>query len=902
MGGDVARDHQLVFELQAEPFTAADLTVVRLSGEEALSEPFELLVEFFPTSLEPLDTSDLLGKQAVLSVRDPEGAERFVHGWVEEVADLGLHHGRPEYRIRIGPALRKLRHVRRSRIFQNLTIPDIVAKVLKAGNVEHRLSLSGSYAKREYCVQYRESDLDFVLRLLESEGIFFFFEHGTDSHVMVLGDAASAREPIAGESTLLFRAETGQAPTVGEHVTRVARTHRLLPGKVALRDFDFERPTLDLTTHANENQEVQGLEIYDYPGDYVHPGEGKRLSKIRLEELRFGVRTLACASTCHRLLPGATFSLAEHPDAELNGELLVVRVRHQGRRQEITGDARAIEAFYRNELLTLPSDVSYRPRRTTPRPSIPGIQTATVVGPSGEETQPDLHHRIKVQFHWDREGQRNEQSSCWVRMGQPWAGEGWGSSFIPRVGQEVVVRFLEGNPERPLVVGAVYNGSNPPPLSLPEEKTKSTQRTDSSPGGGGFNEVRIEDAAGEEEVYLHAQKDENLGTLNDKTQIIRGQETVLVEKDRSREVHGNQSLSVKLEDDSVIEGNQSLQVTGNRDTRAKESHDEGVNGNQSTTVAMAHNLNVAQAVAFNVGAAAALNIGAAYSVNVALAFNKAVVGARLEQTGGLKSEAVGLNRSETIGGTRTSTVLGEVQEEVKGKLFQNTGQDRKDETGRHTFTEVKEETAFTSKDMKLKADEAAVVVSGELALLIDKSGTVKIWAKDLTVDGSQIKLKGSKIEKKSGGGSQSKSFQEVLAPSVAVVVAHHEGDKGPLSPTNAKAFKDGKYTAKVLTQDVKVERLHGGRAFPVGRWVTGGPRPLGLEGKIRMALRPEWGNAASQSSSFTIKAGTKVYEGIVAGQGTGYAGGATQILIDAPQAVIDKGGAATAAFLKTVFL
>jgi type VI secretion system secreted protein VgrG len=246
---------------------------------------------------------------------------------------------------------------------------------------------------------------------------------------------------------------------VGEHITRVARTHRLLPGKVALRDFDFERPTLDLTTQANENQEVKDLEIYDYPGDYLQPAEGKRLSKVRLEELRFGVRTLACAGTCHRLLPGATFSLAEYPDAELNGDLLVVRVRHQGQRQEIAGDAQAIESSYRNEFLTLPSGVPYRPRRTTPRPSIPGIQTATVVGPSGEEAQPDPHHRIKVQFHWDREGQRNEQSSCWMRVGQPWAGEGWGSSFIPRVGQEVVVRFLEGNPDRPLVVGPSTTGA-----------------------------------------------------------------------------------------------------------------------------------------------------------------------------------------------------------------------------------------------------------------------------------------------------------------------------------------------------------------------------------------------------------------------------------------------------------
>ncbi len=898
----MARDNRLRFELQAGPFAAADLVVTRLAGEEALSELFDVQVEFFPASMDPLDTRELFRAQATLSLRAPDGAERVIHGWVDEVRDLGRRHQRPEYRIRLVPLLRQLGHVRRSRIFQHLSVPDIVQKVLKAGQVDHRLALSGSYPKREYCVQYRESDLSFVRRLLEAEGIFFFFEHSADGHVLVLADSPSACEPLPGESTLPFRAQTGQEADVGEYVARVERTHRLMPGKVSLRDFDFERPTLDLTTQANEDHQVSGLEIYDYPGDYVQPGEGKRLSKVRLEELRFGVQTMMCSGTSHRLMPGVTFSLREHPDGDLNGELLVVRVQHEGRSAVVAGDAEELADEYQNTFLTLPAGAPYRPRRATRVPVIPGIQTATVVGPSGEEAQPDPHHRIKVQFHWDREGQRNDQSSCWVRVGQPWAGEGWGSSFVPRVGQEVVVRFLEGNPDRPLVVGAVYNGSNPPPVGLPGEKTKSTQRTDTSPGGGGSNEARIEDAAGQEEVYLHAQKDENVTVLNDKTQLIHANERLQVEKDRSRQVNGNQALSVKLDDASTIGGSQTLRVTGNRDTRIKESHSEEVGGNQSITVAMAHTLNVTEASSVMVGAAAALNVGAVYAVNVGLAFNKAVGGARLEQIAGLKSEEVGIDRTETVAGNRGSTILGEVEEHVKGKLLQAAGGDRKDEGGRHTFTEVKKETGFGAKELKFKADEAAVVVGDDLALLINKSGTVKIFAKDLTVDGSQIKLKGSKIEKKSGGSGQSKSFQEVLDPSVADTLAEYSEGKGPLSPADAKAFKDGKYTEKILTKNVKVERLHGGGAFPQGRWVTGGSRPLGLEGKIRMALRPEWGNAASQSSSFTLKAGTKVYEGIVAGQGTGYAGGATQILIDVPKPVLQQGGAATGAFLKTVFL
>jgi type VI secretion system secreted protein VgrG len=259
---------------------------------------------------------------------------------------------------------------------------------------------------------------------------------------------------------------------------------------------------------------------------------------------------------------------------------------------------------------------------------------------------------------------------------------------------------------------------------------------------------------------------------------------------------------------------------------------------------------------------------------------------------------VGAARTESIGGNRTSRILGEVTEEVTGKAVQQSGGDRLDEAGRHTLTEVKDATAFVAKTMKLQADELAVVVAGELALLINKSGTVKLWAKSLTVDGSNIKFKGKKIHKKSGGSGQQKPFQEVLDASVATKGKTYGPDEpGPLEPDEIKSFKDGKYRLRRLKKSVKVERLHGGTASPEGRWISRGPRPTGLEGKIRMALRPEWGNTADQSSAFIIKAGTKVYEGVAAGQGTGYVGGATQLLIKVPKVETQKGPAAVIEFL-----
>ncbi|WP_342376992.1 type VI secretion system tip protein VgrG [Myxococcus stipitatus] len=887
------RPHTLL-ELQAEGFTPGELVAVRMSGEEALSEPYDFRVEFFPRSLEPLDVKALLGTEATLLLHGPDGGDRFVHGVVDEARDLGDRHGRPEYRLRLVPRLRLLRNTRRSRIFQHLSVPDIVKKVLSAANVKLRLALSSSYAPREFCVQYRESDLDFVRRLLESEGICFFFEHEESSHTMVLGDGAGAHAPISGDARVVFRGKEAHVAEA-EHVSSVTRTQRLRPGTVSLRDFDFERPTLDLTSKTRNDPESLGWEVYDYPGDYVKPAEGQSLSRVRLEALRFGTKTLAGDGTCHRLVPGATFELAEHPEGDLNGEVLVVRVRHEGRRQEVVGDVDALEESYRNHFVALPSGVPYRPRLATPVPHILGIQTATVVGPSSEETQPDTHGRIKVQFHWDRDGKSDDKSSCWVRAGQAWAGAAWGADFIPRVGQEAVVRFLEGNPDKPLLVGAVYNGQNAPPLALPGEKTKSTVRTDSSPGGGGFNEVRIEDSAGSEEVFLHAQKDENLDTLNDKSQRVGGNESLLVEKDRARDIVGKQALTVKLDDASTVEGSQSLRVALNRETRTKGDHSEEVERNQSITVMAVHALNVKLAAATSVGAAAALGVGGGYGINVGGATNIAVLGARAETVGGKRSESVAGSRTEMVEGAKTSRVLGDVTEEVEGGLSQMAEKGRQDDIGKNHLSEVKGPMATGAKKLQLKSDEMAVVVNSELALLINKSGTVKLFAKTLTVDGKNIKLKGKKIKKDGSGSGKRKPFKEVLDESVAETMREYGPEGGPLSPADAKAFTEGKYTMKVLKKDVTVHRLFGGESGAQGRWVTAGPRPTGLEGKIRMALRPEWGNTATQSASMTLKAGTVLYEGGVAGQGLGYSGGATQILIKTPPQGAGE-------FLKAVFL
>ncbi|WP_224363353.1 type VI secretion system tip protein TssI/VgrG [Hyalangium versicolor] len=461
---------RIAFEFQGGPYTSQDLAVTAFSGREELSRAFAFTVELAATGQTAIQPQELLAQQVLLSLHDRvNGASRFVHGMIGRVEALGERQGRMRYRVLLVPDFWKLRHVRRSRIFQQKSVPEIVQQVLGDAGIAHGARLEGSYSPREFCVQYRESDFDFVSRLLESEGIFFFFEHTEDAHTLVLGDGANSHTPIPGESRLPFRESTG-AEGDEEHVLALERAARVRPGVAVLRDFNFVQPSMDLTAKkqaANANTE---LEVYDSPGKYEEPGVGRDLAQVRLEELRHD--TERCDGECSsvRLLPGCTFTLTEHPDATFEGDYLLVSVEHSGG-----------HAAYQSRFHAIPAAVPYRPPRLTQRPTIAGAQTAIVVGPPGEEIHTDEHGRIKVRFHWDREAPGDDKSSCWIRVSQAWAGAGWGALYLPRIGQEVIVRFLEGDPDRPLVTGTVYNGERarcaPTPAPVAEAPTSCCSRT-----------------------------------------------------------------------------------------------------------------------------------------------------------------------------------------------------------------------------------------------------------------------------------------------------------------------------------------------------------------------------------------------------------------------------------------
>lgn len=570
----------------------AATAVAQFEATEAIAQLFQ--VQLLLVSEDPDIAFDAVIGQPALFTLTTDGSEpRYLHGILSRFANGDSGKRLNAYRATLVPKVWRLHHRQDSRIFQGLSVPEILERVLQAAGIpasDFRFSLERPHAPREYCVQYRESDLAFISRLMEEEGIYYFFEHEETRHVMVMADGRAAVVPIAGPETLRYRSSLGSMAH-GESVSRFVLAQEIKPGKVTLSDFNFKLPQLSLLGSSTGTADAD-LEVYEYPGDHETPTEASQLAQIRLEEKQASRQEGEGDSGCIRLIPGHTFTLEEHSRDSHNRSYLITRVRHRGAQAVMGEGATGNDESYLNSFQVIPSDVPYRPARRTPRPTVKGVQTAIVVGPSGEEIHTDEHGRVKVQFHWDRQGRRDDRSSCWMRVSQLWAGGAFGAMFIPRVGQEVVVDFIEGDPDRPIVVGGVYHRTNVPPYLLPAEKTKSTIKTNSTPGGSGSNELRFEDRRGNEEVYLHAQKDWNIQIEHDKGQQVLHDETLHVAHDRVMTVDHDVTETIGHDQTVAVGGmltetvaqDAVLAVTGNRSLAVDHDHTEEIGGNQSIEV------------------------------------------------------------------------------------------------------------------------------------------------------------------------------------------------------------------------------------------------------------------------------------------------------------------------------
>jgi type VI secretion system secreted protein VgrG len=523
------------------PFATGSLRVGGLRGREAVSEPFLFEVEL--ESDEPaLDLAGAVGRELAVAVCRTGAAPRWVHGVVTRFAQAPGPVRTARYRAELRPWLWMLTLRADCRIFQGRTVPQILDELFAGHAV--RSALQGAYEPRDYCVQYRETDFDFASRLMEEAGIAYWFEHAEDGHTLVLVDDAQGFEPCPGLATAHLRpGRTGEE--LDDAVTACTVEHAAAPDRVVLDDYDFLTPDSDLL--ASSAGEADRWVVFDYPGGYAAQAAGEQVARRRWEAGAAGAARLAGASTCRGFVAGHRFTLAGHPRGDANTAWILRAV-----------EVRADQDGYANDFEAFPATVAFRPPRRTPRPVIAGTQTAVVVGRDGEEIWTDGCGRVKVRFHWDRAKRNGEDRSCWVRVAQAWAGKGWGAMVLPRMGQEVVIGFLEGDPDRPLVTGCVYNATHPVPYPLPDGQTRSTFRSSSSPGGAAYSEIRFEDAKDAEELYLHAGRDLTVDVVHDRTSTVQqGNDTLTVRK-------GNRSVTVAEGGDALTvgKGTRTVEVSG----------------------------------------------------------------------------------------------------------------------------------------------------------------------------------------------------------------------------------------------------------------------------------------------------------------------------------------------------
>ncbi len=718
---------------EADRWSGTEWVVTGATLHERLNEPYQLVLDIAVSEPEA-DASSLLGSPCVLTLVRRTTSLR-VCGIVTMVRE-GTDPGQQTYaRLSVEPALSALRHKIDSRIFQGKTVPEILTSVLGEDlgvfgrSVEARLA--GTYPAREYTLQYDETDFDFVHRLMEEEGIGYAFEHDGERELLVLFDRPAHFAPIEGEegSTLRYTTRSDAELDASEGISRFERISRVRPNRVVSRHFDWTHPSVPMVSQAEMSDAAfPALETYVHDAPLTFHGydhtygahNGSDQLRLYSERARRDARLCDGSGSSLAVRPGRRFDLADHPRNDLDGAWAVVASEHryQGHVGE-SGDGQD-GLGYVSRFTVLPADVPWRPDRFRRRPRIVGVQTATVVGPPGEEIHTDPHGRVKVQFHWDRLGANDDKSSTWIRVMQAMGGAGWGFSFIPRIGMEVVVTFIEGDPDQPLITGVVYNPENPPPYDYPAMKTRTTIKSNSSPTNGGFNELRFEDRAGEEEIYLQGEKDWNTLIKNHHTRKVGNCETQEVVVDRTRLVGHDETVTVKHDRTRLVENNES--VTIGVDRTKSIGANEIVTVGQSQTESIGENL--AQTIGQNLTQQVAMNamqtIGMNQVVNVAMSATRSVVADETVRVGGDGKREIGKSLTEKIGADLT--------QKIRGAMTAMVG------TMRNTTVTLMD-NLMVGIDANVVAGNSISMTAGDSSIKLEKDGTITIKGKKIVVEG-----------------------------------------------------------------------------------------------------------------------------------------------------------------------
>jgi type VI secretion system secreted protein VgrG len=583
------------------PLGADALILLRFQGREAISEVFHFELKAAwedKTNLLPFD--QLLGKKVTVELSSPQN-KRYYNGIVCKVTQYGQDQTFTYYHLEVVPELWLLDRKLCSRTFQHLTVPDILKKVLTGLDLDFQIE--GTFQPREYCVQYRETDLAFASRLMEEEGIYYFFKHSTSGHQMVLANTPTSHPAVPYLASVTFE-EKSHAPLEENRVFEWSKGQEIRSGKFTAWDHTFEMPTKNLEANKTIQESVtvgtithklkvannESFELYDYPGGYASRFDGvnksggdqasdlqhifednQRTVGIRMQEEALSSLLIRGKGAHAGFTAGHTFELTEHYSD--NGKFVLTGVEHEAE-QALMADDSEEQFQYSNRFTCIPFALAFRPARVTPVPSVRGVQTATVVGPAGEEIFVDKYSRVKVQFHWDRDGTHDVNSSCWVRVATYWAGAQWGAVHIPRIGQEVIVDFLEGDVNCPIIVGSVYNADLMPPWTLPDNKTVSGYKSRSTPQGESqnFNMISFEDKKGSELLHVQAEKDLLTLVKNDESREVDHDRVTVIKHDETQTVTNNETITVEQGNQTIgiKQGNQSTTLDmGNQSTQLK---------------------------------------------------------------------------------------------------------------------------------------------------------------------------------------------------------------------------------------------------------------------------------------------------------------------------------------------
>lgn len=784
------------------PLGGDALLMVGFNGSEGVSQLFRYSLDLIAEKDKEISFDGLVGQPVTVRLDQAKGTgKRYWNGICAGFGKGETGKIFSQYQMTVVPKIWLMTHVSQSRIFQQLSVPDILKKVFKGYDVEFKLV--GTFEKREYCVQYRETDFNFASRLMEEEGIFYYFKHTNGGHKMCLANSPDGHETLPGGSTLKFHRYENFS-RAEDNIFEWCKKQELTTGKVTLWDHSFQIPhkKLEVTKTTKATAKVgevshklvleanAELESYDYPGRYAQrfdgiekgggeqPGELAKVNKdnirtteIRLQEQNAAAVVIHGASACRHVQVGHKFTFDIEPDdpqgkvLKAKGDYVFTSIQHSARVSSnyMSGDWGTFS--YSNTFTCVPHDMPFRPPRKSAKPIIHGTQTAVVTGPGGEEIFTDKYGRIKVQFHWDREGKYDGNSSCWLRVASTWCGRNWGMIQIPRIGQEVIVDFLEGDPDRPIVIGSVWNPDQMPPYKLPDEKTKSILKTSSSLGGVGYNEIRFEDKKGLEQIYIHGERNVDIRIRNEKMEIVNNHSHLIVGgvdatsgkncvADHRETIYQDRHTNVKRHQEEHVEGSVKLMIghgksqnPGNLDIVIEKIKKELIEDDSHLHVKKNWMILIDQVLSLIAG-------------DIKLGVN------------GATGVEVKKDQQTKIGGTQSLDVSKDVKTKVGGKQSLTVGKDLHEKVGKLYAMDA-------GSEIHLKGGQKVIIEAGMQLSLKGPGGFIDIGPAGVTIQGTMVKIN-------SGGAAGTGSGSQPDAPAA------------PEAPEKAKDAEKAKPTAPTV--------------------------------------------------------------------------------------------------------